>query len=97
MSSQFKKAHKLHDLAQQAGALYPHVADEGLSMGSKDEALRLYAELSIRVPDPQRRSTLLGVESSLVDSWEKGERIPLLRAHRKALRRALRRTSDLDA
>jgi hypothetical protein len=91
MSSQFKKAHTTHALAQPAGTSYPAAAGgAGPAAARQDEALRLFAELCERVPDPAERALLLGVTIDLDAAWRAGRQLPLLGARRRSLRAALR-------
>jgi hypothetical protein len=92
MPSRFKRAHRTHALAQPAGEPYPQSA-AGQALGRSDEdgvALSLYAELCRRVPDASRRAELVGIPREVEEAWQRGAAIPLLRAHRPALERALR-------
>jgi hypothetical protein len=52
--------------------------------------VELFDELSKRVEGADERAALIGVSPHLVDAWDRGASQPLLRAHRKALERALR-------
>jgi hypothetical protein len=92
MPSRFKRAHRTHALAQPAGEAYPQAAT-GQTPGRADPnaaALRLFADLCTSVPDAGRRAQLLGVSLEVEAAWQRGAAIPLLRAHRRALERALR-------
>ncbi len=90
--SSFKRAHRTHAFDQPAGASYPQLAAEGGPLGvqSSDESWRLFTELCERVPDATARAAALGVSPVLEQAWRRGERLPVLRAHRKAIERALR-------
>jgi hypothetical protein len=90
MGSQFKKAHKLHALAQPAGVPYPEKAATAIDRAGTDEASRLFADLCVRVPDAGERAGLLGVTLELDASWRAGRRMPLLRARRQLLLEAIR-------
>lgn len=50
-----------------------------------------------RVPDAATRASLLGVATTLDEAWLRGERLPVLRAHRKRLERALKGSRNLGA
>lgn len=90
MSSKLKKAHKTHALAQTAGVDYVAAAKGGRAGANEsDPALRAYVELCAKVPDPAERARLLGVGAELEEAWARGERLPLLRARRAAVVRAL--------
>ncbi len=91
MPSRFKRAHRTHALAQPAGEAYPQpVAQQVLGRSDEDGgALSLYAELCRRVPDAPRRAELLGVSSKVEEAWQRGAALPLLRANRRALERAV--------
>lgn len=92
MPSRNKRAHKTHAFGQRAGEPYPHGhADEGAagSPHANDEASRLFAELCERIPDAEARASLTGVSVELDAAWRRGERLPILRAHRKRIARAL--------
>ena len=96
--SRNKRAHKAHAFDQRAGKAYANGADEGLDlsiMRSEEVALRLFAELCERVSDSATRASLLGVGTELDEAWLRGERVPVLRAHRKRLERALHASRDL--
>ena len=98
--SRFKRAHKTHAFNQSAGMPYPNRAAEGLgpsAMRSGDVSLNLFAELCERVPDAATRASLLGVAMTLDEAWLRGERLPVLRAHRKRLKRALQASRSLGA
>src|ERR1041384_3396276 len=61
MSSQFKKAHKLHDYAQRAGTGYPRgVAGQGRALRGDEESQALYRELCEAIPDAAHRAALMG-------------------------------------
>jgi hypothetical protein len=92
MSSRFKKAHRTHALARRAGESYPgQIAGTDRVRGDADgHLLALFCELCSRVPEAGDRAGLLGVSSELEAAWQRGTALPLLRAHRKALERALR-------
>ena len=95
-SSLFKKAHKTHAFAQPAGVPYPTQGGEGpgpsraRGNSADNRVLWQFAELCARVSDPAARATLLGVSTDLEAAWQRGEKLPLLRARRKLLERALR-------
>jgi hypothetical protein len=61
-----------------------------LEKGADDRVGALYAKLCDRVPDAAKRAELLAVAPELEAAWQQGDRLPLLRAHRKALERAIR-------
>jgi hypothetical protein len=90
--SSFKRAHRTHAFDQPAGASYPQLAAEGGPGGvqSSDESWRLFTELCERVPDATTRASVIGVSPALEEAWRRGERLPVLRAHRKSIERALR-------
>jgi hypothetical protein len=92
MPSRFKRAHRTHALAQPAGEPYPRSASGQILRRSDPDAtvLGLFAELSAVVSDPARRAELLGVSPEVEAAWQRGAALPLLRAHRRALERALR-------
>lgn len=99
-TSRFKRAHKTHAFNQPAGAPYPDRTAEGLGPSttrSEDVALTLFAELCERVPDAATRASLLGVATTLDEAWLRGERLPVLRAHRRRLERALKGSRNLGA
>ena len=60
-----------------------------VTLPAGDEASRLFAELCERVPDAEARASLVGVTVELDEAWRQGKRLPLLRAHRKRIERAL--------
>lgn len=94
MSSQFKKAHKLHEYAQRAGTRYPRTSAGGSNpLQGDDESQLLYRALCELVPDAGHRAALLGVEPETERAWQNGAGLPLLRASRTRLRRLLRRAS----
>jgi hypothetical protein len=89
--SRFKRAHKTNSLAQPAGVPYPSAeGDQQRPPGGGRTAVELFDELSKRVEGADERAALIGVSAHLVDAWDRGASQPLLRAHRKALERALR-------
>jgi hypothetical protein len=90
--SSFKRAHRTHAFDQRPGDPYPHLAAEGGPGGlqSSDEAWRLFTELCERVPEATARAAAIGVSPALEEAWRRGERLPVLRAHRKSIERALR-------
>jgi hypothetical protein len=90
--SSFKRAHRTHAFDQPAGSTYPKLAAEGGPGGvqSNDEAWRLFTELCERMPDAAARASAIGVSPALEEAWRRGERLPVLRAHRKSIERALR-------
>jgi hypothetical protein len=92
--SRFKRAHRTHALDQPAGQRYAQVAADQASRkgGADDRVSALYVELCARVPDAAKRVELLAVAPELEAAWQQGDRLPLLRAHRKALERAIRTT-----
>jgi hypothetical protein len=94
MPSRFKRAHRTHALDQPAGEGYAQAASDQAPRqgGADDRVATLYAELCARVPDAAKRSELLAVAPELEAAWQEGDRLPLLRAHRKALERAIRST-----
>ena len=90
--SSFNRAHRTQAFDQPAGEHYPRgVADAGAPGGApaSDEAARLFGELCERVPDAATRAFLIGVSVALDEAWRQGKRLPVLRAHRKRLERAL--------
>jgi hypothetical protein len=89
--SQLKRAHRTHALAQPAGQAYPHL-DPGRApgTGADRQVLALHAELCSRVPDPAQRARLVGVTAATEAAWTRGAGLPVLRAHRRAVERALR-------
>jgi hypothetical protein len=91
MPSRFKRAHRTHGLDQPAGKPYPHLTggQAGQRVGLDGRVLTLFAELCTRVPDPAKRADLLGVSAEVQAAWERGAALPLLRARRKTLERAL--------
>jgi hypothetical protein len=91
MPSRFKRAHRTHGLDQPAGERYPHLqAGQAAHRAAVDRGLlALFAELCSRVPDAGERGELLGVSPEVQAAWERGASLPLLRAHRKALERAI--------
>jgi hypothetical protein len=90
--SRFKRAHRTHALDQPAGQRYAQAAADQASRkgGADDRVGALYAKLCDRVPDAAKRAELLAVAPELEAAWQQGDRLPLLRAHRKALERAIR-------
>jgi len=91
MPSRLKRAHKTHALAQRAGEPYQHPS-QGQPAGGRgggSDVSALYAQLCERVPDAGRRVALLGVSAKLEAAWQQGSGLPALRAHRRALERAL--------
>jgi hypothetical protein len=98
MPSRFKRAHRTHALAQPAGEAYPQSA-AGQKPGRSDPdaaVLQLFAELCAAVSGPGRRAELLGVPLEVEAAWQRGSALPLLRAHRPALERALRDAVPAD-
>jgi hypothetical protein len=90
-SSRFKKAHRTHAFGRRAGESYPaQIAGKSDRRADADgDLLALFSELCSRVPEASERVKLLGVSTALEAAWERGTALPLLRAHRKALERAL--------
>jgi hypothetical protein len=95
--SRFKRAHRTHAFDQRPGDVYPQSgAEEAGPAGApgddeaSDEASRLFTELCERVPDAATRASLIGVSVTLDEAWRRRERLPILRAHRKSVERALR-------
>ena len=98
VSSRFKQAHRTHALAQRAGASYPlPVSQADRDHEANGQLLALFAELCVLVPDGPERAKLLGVGNELEAAWERGAGMPLLRAHRKAVERALRMAAETSA
>jgi hypothetical protein len=90
VASRFKRAHRTHDFAQPPGVPYPHVeTEQPRPPGGGRTAVELFEELRARVEGADERAALIGVASDLVERWDRGSAQPLLRAHRKALERAL--------
>jgi hypothetical protein len=90
--SRFKRAHKTHAFGQRAGETYPHDGTDEVGPASAhadDVASRLFSELCERVPDAATRASLVGVSLTLDEAWRRRERLPILRAHRKQIERAL--------
>jgi hypothetical protein len=96
MPSRFKRAHRTHALAQPAGEPYPQsAAGQNPTWSDPDAAvLRLFADFCTVVPDAARRAELLGVSLKVEAAWRRGAALPLLRAHRRAVQRALRDTQQ---
>jgi hypothetical protein len=92
MGSQFKKAHRTYALAQPAGERYPTAVSSRVAARSPlaTDALVLNSELCEHVPKAAERAELLGVSIALEQAWQEGRALPLLRAHRKAPRAAVR-------
>ena len=93
MPSRNKRAHKTHAFGQRAGEPYPHGHADEVAPGStsaEDEASKLFTELCERMPDAETRASSIGVSVALDEAWRRGERLPILRAHRKSIERALR-------
>jgi hypothetical protein len=92
MPSQFKRAHRTHALAQPAGEAYPHLdpAQVAGRAGADGQVLALFAELCVRVPDAAQRADMLGVSAELEAAWCRAVALPVLRAHRRVVERALR-------
>jgi hypothetical protein len=92
MGSQFKKAHRTHALAQPAGEPYPHPAPGAAepAAAADTRSIVLFRELCARLPDADARAQLLGVERELEAAWRRGSALPVLRARRKAVERALK-------
>jgi hypothetical protein len=90
--SRFKRAHKTHELGRCAGESYPHPAAEvdPSRAHATDEASRLYGEPCELGPDATARTSLVGVSTAIDEAWRRGERLPVLRAHRKLIERARR-------
>jgi hypothetical protein len=89
--SRFKRAHRTNAFAQPAGVPYPHdEPEQQRPPGGGRTAVELFEELRARVESADERAALIGVGSGLVQTWDRGGAQPLLRAHRKALERALR-------
>lgn len=77
---------------QPAGEPYPHL-DPGQASGragADGQVLALFAELCERVPDATERAKMLGVSLETEAAWSRGVGLPVLRAHRRAVERALR-------
>jgi hypothetical protein len=98
MPSRFKRAHRTHALALPAGERYPQSAAGQMPRRLDRDAavLRLFAELCAVVSDPARRAQLLGVSLDVEAAWQRGGALPFLRAHRRALERALRHAKEAD-
>ena len=91
MPSQLKRAHRTHALAQPAGQAYPHLEPgQAPGAGADRQVLALYAELCARVPDPAQRARLVGVTAAMEAAWTRAAGLPVMRAHRRAIERALR-------
>jgi hypothetical protein len=90
--SSFNRAHRTQAFDQRPGGAYPHLAADGGPGGvhSSDESWRLFTELCERMPDAAARASAIGVSPALEEAWRRGERLPVLRAHRKSVERALR-------
>jgi hypothetical protein len=90
--SSFKRAHRTHAFDQRPGATYPQLVADGGPGGvhSSDESWKLFTKLCERVPDATARASAIGVSPALEEAWRRGERLPVLRAHRKSIERALR-------
>jgi hypothetical protein len=91
--SRFKRAHRTHAFDQRPGEVYPQSGAEEVGPSGApgdDEASRLFAELCERVPDAATRAALIGVSVSLDEAWRRRQRLPILRAHRKSVERAVR-------
>jgi hypothetical protein len=93
--SPFKRPHRTHAFGQRPGEPYPQVVADGGPGGlhSSDESWRLFTELCELVPDATARASAIGVSPALEEAWRRGERLPVLRAHRKSIERALRASS----
>jgi hypothetical protein len=90
VASRFKRAHRTHDFSQPAGVPYPQAeTEQPRPPGGGHTPVELYNELTERVSDADERAKLIGVSAELVAAWDSGAAQPLLRAHRKALERAL--------
>jgi hypothetical protein len=92
VASQLKRAHRTHALAQRAGEPYPGRPSPAGGGDRPEDAvvLRLYRELCAKLPDPADRAHRIGVPHATVAAWDTGRALPLLRAHRRPLERALR-------
>ena len=90
--SSFSRPHRTQPFDQPAAEhLPPDVADTtgpGRAPAG-DEASRLFAELCEQVPDAETRASLVGVSVEVDEAWRQGKRLPVLRAHRKRIERAL--------
>jgi hypothetical protein len=91
MPSTYKRAHRTHALAQRAGESYPHVGPgQALDRAQDGRLFGLYRELCGLAPDPVERAGILGVSPEIQAAWERGAALPLLRAHRRTIERAIR-------
>lgn len=95
-SSWFKRAHRLHSLAQPVGTPYRRGKGDGNSSRttSDDRVAQRFSELRSRVQDPIALAKMLCVSPDLFEAWCRGERIQLLRAHRAAIDRAINTTAE---
>jgi hypothetical protein len=83
---------------QEAGKRYPHL-DPGQASGragAERQVLALFAELCERVPDPTERAKMLGVSVEAEAAWSRGVGLPVLRAHRRVVEKALRDAARRD-
>ena len=90
--SSFSRAHRTQAFDQPAADHVPRDAADAAApthAQAGDEASRLFAELCERVPDAEARAALVSVTVELDEAWRQGKRLPLLRAHRKRIERAL--------
>jgi hypothetical protein len=91
MPSTYKRAHRTHALAQRAGESYPHVGPgQALDQSQGGRLFGRYRDLCGLVPDPLERAGILGVSPETEAAWGRGAGLPLLRAHRRAIERAIR-------
>ena len=77
---------------QPAGERYPQLASGQVSghAAADRQVLTLFAELCEHVPDAAERAQMLGVSAEIEAVWSRGADLPVLRARRKTLDRALR-------
>lgn len=90
--SSFSRPHRTQPFDQPAAEhLPPDVADAATPghAPARDEASRLFGELCERVPDAATRAALVGISVELDEAWRQGKGLPVLRAHRKKIERAL--------
>ncbi len=99
MSSAYTRKHRTHAksadparlLTQPTGELHSHLPGETSGQTEADrQVLASFAQLCERVPDAARRAKMLGVSVETEAAWSRGVAVPVLRAHRRVVERALR-------
>jgi hypothetical protein len=90
--SSFSRPHRTQPFDEPAAEHVPPDTADAAAPGRtpvSDEATRLFTELCERVPDAAERAALVGVSVEVDEMWRQGKALPVLRAHRKKIERAL--------